>query len=184
MNNTTALLTKTITLLMFASTFILTGLSHAETTTPAVIPDEEQPVHITADSLESQEQQGISIYKGNVLITQGSLQLNGDIITVNHPNSLVTKVTATGKPANFRRYSQVDQAWLTGNATQIEYNAKEKTILLTGEAQVSQPGKHLIKGPKLFYDIGKQTLLAKGTKEDKGRVSVTFTPAPAEKKEP
>lgn len=139
--------------------------------------DEEQPVHITANSLDAQEKKGISIYKGNVIVTQGSLTLKGDVITVKHPNSQLQTVKSTGEPASFKRFSQVDQAWLKGKANTIEYDALNKTVLLVGNAQVEQPGQHLIKGPKLFYDMTHQTLKAQSTEQDKGRISVTFKPA-------
>lgn len=143
----------------------------------AQVPDEEQPVHISANSLDAQEKKGISIYKGNVIVTQGSLTLKGDIITLTHPNNQLQTVKSTGQPASFKRFSQADQAWLKGKANTIEYDALHKTVLLVGNAQVEQPGKHLIKGPKLFYDMTNQTLQAQGSEQDKGRVSVTFNPA-------
>ncbi len=140
-------------------------------------PDEEQPVHITADSLDAQEKKGISIYKGNVIVTQGSLTLKGDVITVMHPNSELKSVKSVGTPANFKRFSHIDQAWSKGKASSIEYDAIHKTVLLIGDAEVEQPGEHLIKGPRLFYDMTNQTLKAQATANEKGRVSVTFTPA-------
>ena len=139
--------------------------------------DEEQPVHISANSLDAQEKKGISIYKGNVIVTQGSLTLKGDVITVKHPNNQLQTVKSTGQPASFKRFSQADQAWLKGQANTIEYDALHKTVLLVGNAQVEQPGEHLIKGPRLFYDMTNQTLQAQGTEKEKGRVSVTFNPA-------
>ncbi|GKT12492.1 MAG: lipopolysaccharide export system protein LptA [Thiomicrorhabdus sp.] len=170
---------------IFRTLFTLVVLSLFSTLSTAQpsLADEEQPINISADSLESQEQKGVSVYKGNVIITQGSLKLKGNIITVYHPDSLLQSVRAKGQPAYFERYNQKEQAWLTGNANQIEYNAKYKTLLLIGDAEVAQPGKHVIKGPKLFYDLAKKTLIAKSSKTDKGRVSVTFSPAIADQKD-
>ncbi|BCN92790.1 lipopolysaccharide export system protein LptA [Thiomicrorhabdus immobilis] len=144
-------------------------------------PDESQPINITADSLKASEKSGKSVYNGNVIVTQGSLTLKGDVIEVSHPNGQLKEVTASGKPASFKRYSQVDQAWLKGHAQKIKYNAAKKTVLLIGNAQVEQPGKHIIKGPELFYDIANQTLQAQSTATEKKRISVTFNPAPVKK---
>ncbi len=149
------------------------------------LPDEEQPIHITADQLEVQEQKGISTYTGNVQITQGSLILTGDTVSILHPDGQLQMVKAYGSPAKFKRYSQVDQAWLTGQANLIQYNTKYKTILLTGDASISQPGKHQIQSNNIFYDVSKQTLMAKGSKDGQERVSVTFEPStePQDKQE-
>ena len=141
-------------------------------------PDEQQPVNISANSLKANEKEGKSIYSGKVVVTQGSLTLKGDVINISHPNNQLTEVIATGKQASFKRFSQIDQAWLKGKANKIEYHAQNRTVLLIGNAQVEQPGKHIIKGPKLFYDIANQTLQAQSTETEKKRISVTFTPAP------
>jgi len=141
------------------------------------LPDEQQPVHISADSLLASEKTGKSVYKGNVVITQGSLTLKGDSVNISHPNNELTRVVAKGNPATFKRYSQVDQAWLKGKAQRIEYDVLNKTVLLLGDAFVEQPGKHLISGPELFYDIDKQTLLAQSTDTEKKRITVTLNPA-------
>ncbi len=155
--------------------FISLTLSLASQANPTT-PDEEQPINITADRLEVQEQKGISTYTGNVHIQQGSLELSGDTLTIIHPNGQLKTVKAFGAPAKFKRFSQVEQSWLTGQANLIQYNTEHKTILLSGNAQVKQPGKHTITSSNIFYDVSKQTLMAKGSKDGQGRVSVTFEP--------
>ncbi len=164
-----------IILLTCLSSFLLASSPGVLAQAPT--PDEEQPVHISANSLDAQEKKGISIYKGNVIVTQGSLTLKGDEIMVKHPNNQLQTVKSTGQPASFKRFSQTDQSWLKGKANLIEYDALNKTVLLVGNAQVEQPGQHLIKGPKLFYDMANQTLKAQSTEQEKGRISVTFNPA-------
>lgn len=148
------------------------------------LPEDQQPVNISANSLMASEKTGKSVYKGNVIITQGSLTLKGELVDISHPNNQLTTVIATGNPANFKRYSQVDQAWIKGKAQKIEYNAVDKTVLLVGDAMVEQPGEHTIKGPKLFYDMDKQTLQAQSTETEKQRISVTLNPSNREKPEP
>ncbi len=170
-----------ITLLACLSSFLLaSNVALAQ----AATPDEQQPVHISANSLDAQEKKGISIYKGNVIVTQGSLTLKGDKILVKHPNNQLQTVKSTGQPASFKRFSQTDQSWLKGKANMIDYDALNKTVLLVGNAQVEQPGQHIIKGPKLFYDMINKTLKAQGTEQEKGRVSVTFNPASKTKPNP
>lgn len=164
-----------IILLAGLSSFLLAN--SPATLAQTAVPDEEQPVHITANSLDAAEKKGISIYKGRVIVTQGSLTLTGDEIIVKHPSSQLQTVKSTGQPATFKRFSQIDQAWLKGKANMIEYDALNKTVLLVGNAQVEQPGEHLIKGPKLFYDMSAQTLKAQSTEQETGRISVTFNPA-------
>jgi len=175
---------RLITLTLFGITSLMIS-TKAISQTQANLPDEQQPVNITANSLIASEKTGKSVYKGNVIITQGSLTLKGDTVNITYPNNQLTTVITTGNPATFKRYSKIDQAWLKGKAKKIEYNATNKTVLLMGDALVEQPGKHLISGPKLFYNIEQQTLQAQSTDTENKRISVTLNPAttPAPKKE-
>lgn len=142
----------------------------------AATPDEEQPIHITADALDIQDNQGISVYTGHVEVTQGSLTLFGDKITIRHPKRQVESIKVVGTPAKFKRFDAVEQRWINGEAKQIDYQAGAKTVLLTGDAKVEQPGKNLITGPKLFYDLQNKTLQAQSTPQEKKRISVTLMP--------
>ncbi|WP_127471303.1 lipopolysaccharide transport periplasmic protein LptA [Thiomicrorhabdus aquaedulcis] len=150
-----------------------------ETPKPSNVPDEQQPVHILADRLEVDEGKGKSIYSGHVIITQGSMTLTGETITVIHPNNQVQTIVSVGKPSTFKRFNPTDQAWLKGHANQIDYHAIKNTVLLQGNAQVEQPGDHIISGPQLFYDMAQQTLKAQSTAQEKQRISVTINPASA-----
>lgn len=55
-----------IILLTCLSSFLLTSSPGVLAQAPT--PDEEQPVHISANSLDAQEKKGISIYKGDVIV--------------------------------------------------------------------------------------------------------------------
>ena len=170
----------TVLLLTMVSLFITSPLVSAAEKKQN-IPDDEQPVNITADSLEASEKTGKSTYKGNVIIIQGSLTLKGETVNITHPNNQLTTVITNGNPATFKRYSQIDQAWIKGKAQKIHYNALDKTVLLTGDAMVEQPGQHVITGPRLFYNIDKQTLQAQRTDTENKRISVTLNPAASNK---
>ncbi|WP_051144998.1 lipopolysaccharide transport periplasmic protein LptA [Thiomicrorhabdus sp. Kp2] len=165
-----------ITFISIIGFFLSTSIACAATKKQNT-PDEQQPVNISANSLLASEKTGKSVYKGNVIITQGSLTLKGETVNITHPKNQLTTVVANGNPATFKRFSQIDQAWLKGKAQKIEYNALNKTVLLIGNAVVEQPGKHVISGPKLFYDIAKQTLQAQSTATENKRISVTLNPA-------
>lgn len=139
-------------------------------------PDEEQPVHITADSLDIQELTGISVYSGDVEVNQGSLNLKGDEISIDHPDRVMQSIKTIGNPAYFKRFDPESQSWVTGKADRIDYDAVRKIVILTGDAKVEQPGKHTITGPKLNYDMRNKTLKAQSTPQEKQRISVTLTP--------
>ena len=164
-----------LTKLLFTSVLLMAS-STLSLAAPTNTPDNKQPVNIQADQLQASEKAGKSIYSGNVVVTQGSLTIKGDQIEVLHPKGKLSQAITTGTPAIFKRYNQTEKAWVNGKANRIEYDTKAKTVLLIGDAEVEQPGKHKISGSKLFYDLEKQLLNANSSPEDKKRVSVTFTP--------
>lgn len=134
------------------------------------------PINIEADTLHAQEQQGFSIYEGDVVATQGSLTLEGQRLEINHPNQQLQRLVITGKPAKFKRYLPEQKAWVTGHADTIIYHAQAKLMDFIGEAHIEQERTHTISGPSLQYDLDKETLQASGTSAQPGRVSVTITP--------
>lgn len=174
-----------VTLVAYSSSSTANSISpkKAAPETPPTA-DTQQPIEIQADRLQASEKQGKSIYTGNVKVSQGSLNIKGDRIEVIHPNGKLQKVITTGKPATFKRFNKIENAWVIGQANKIEYDSEAKTVLLVGNAQIEQPGKHQIKGSQLFYDMTRQTLQANSdaSQGDKQRVTVTFSPQePAQK---
>ena len=57
------------TAVLFATTLsLLSGLAHA------LPSDSQQPINIQADSAEMDDKRGVAIYRGDVIITQGTLK--------------------------------------------------------------------------------------------------------------
>ena len=49
----------------------------------ALATDSEQPIEIQADFAELDDQEGKTIYVGNVVVIQGSIKMTGDKLKVN-----------------------------------------------------------------------------------------------------
>lgn len=146
--------------------------------------DLKQPVEITADQLISNEKQGSSQYQGAVLITQGTFKLQGDSVFIAHPQNQLETIKALGTPATFKQFNNKSNNWISGHAQEIFYNAKSKTIQLTGQALVKQENKHEIRGESLTYDMVKQTLQGSGSEQQQIQVILqpNQQPAPEQQK--
>ena len=48
----------------------------------ALSTDREQPINIEADQAEADDNLGVAIYKGDVVIVQGSMRILGDTVTI------------------------------------------------------------------------------------------------------
>ena len=138
--------------------------------------EKSQAISINADQLLVQEKQGISRYQGNVEVTQGELQLNGEQIKIVHPNNQLQSIEISGSPATFKRVNEKTGNITQGHAQKIFYQSKTDTLTFIGNALVEEAGKHKISGAKLVYDLQKQTLQAESSDQNNERVQVILVP--------
>ncbi|MGI9245718.1 MAG: LptA/OstA family protein, partial [Steroidobacteraceae bacterium] len=62
-----------------------------------------------------------------------------------------------------------------GRAAAIDYDVKESTVRLTGDAWLSN-GQNDIEGNTLVYDIGRERVQANPSGKDPGGVRITISP--------
>ena len=62
--------------------FFSLALACASSVAMALPSDREQPIRVQADSAELDERQGVAVYRGSVVITQGTLKITGDTVTI------------------------------------------------------------------------------------------------------
>lgn len=115
-----------------------------------------------------------SILIDNVQVTQGSLSIQADRVEVEAGYGKGKEVfIATGKPAI---YSQTldDGRLVEARAFEIRYEVANRTISLTGEAELNQ-NTSVVKGDSIVYDMEKEQLMAKGDGSGDGRVRTVFS---------
>ncbi|MEI7035840.1 lipopolysaccharide transport periplasmic protein LptA [Fulvimonas yonginensis] len=139
--------------------------------------DRDKPADIVAKSFDgSQQDNGYIIYKGQVRITQGTLQATGDLAKAYlDGDNNVTRVVLTGSPAHIQ---QLDDAGnlMEGNAATIDYDNVKGIAVLTGNAMVKQQGRGEAHGDKLTYDTGTSQMT--GESRGDGLVHMIFKPKP------
>jgi lipopolysaccharide export system protein LptA len=137
--------------------------------------DRNEQVHVDAKTFDGRQQpQGIVIYTGNVIITQGTLKIEGAKATVylNDDNS-IKRAVIDGSPA--RMQQQDDQGeWMHGRGNNIDYKVEEDYAVLTGNAHVDQPTKGSADGDKLTYNTKDSTMT--GESLGGAPVHMTFQP--------
>lgn len=139
--------------------------------------DREKPANISAKSFDATQQANGAIrYKGNVLLTQGTLKATGALATayLDADNS-VTRVVITGSPAHIEQLDDSGNL-MQGDAASIDYDNVKQIAVLTGNASVKQKGRGEARGDKLTYNT--QTSQMTGESSGDGMVHMTFTPKP------
>ncbi|WP_323845097.1 lipopolysaccharide transport periplasmic protein LptA [Microbulbifer magnicolonia] len=145
----------------------------------ALPDDREQPIRVQAQKLEADRSKNLSIYSGDVVITQGSLQIRADRVEV-HGNAQgeISRVIATGKPAHFQQQVQQSQDPVKARARRIEFTVTSDELHLVGDAHVDRDGNTLT-AEKIDYDLNSEQMQAQG-QAGEGRVEMIWKP---EKKE-
>lgn len=142
----------------------------------ALSSDKLQPIHIEADSVVIDDEQGTAVYQGNVHYSQGSTHLEAEKVTLySKDRQKVDKVVATGNPATFRQRPDNQDQDMRGQAGHIEYYAASERVVLEEDAHLWQ-GKNEFSGSRIEYDTAKQMVKALTSGEESGRVQVIIQP--------
>ena len=161
----------------------------------ALADSSKEPIQINADHAESDEVSGQTIYRGNVIIEQGSLLLRGNQVIVNTQNkndNITTKekqrrqriIEATGEPAFFHQLDDSKSVIVKAEANRIEYFVESGVILLQENATIDQAG-YIITGDEIEYSTLMQSIKAKADpKNTNTRVHTVIKPKSSNEDEP
>jgi len=152
----------------------------------ALASDREQPIEIEADHAQIDEQQGVTQYKGKAILTQGTLRIQGDIITFYYDeNNQLKKAVAQGKFATYQQIQKKGEAPVKARALQMEYHARAQKIYLIGKGHVQKEGD-IFSGEHIEYDINRNIVNAssKAAKPGSGseRIHIIIQPPGSKKK--
>lgn len=151
----------------------------ASTTVFALPNDQDKPIYITADSASINDTTGITTYKGNVIIKQGSLLIEAAYVDMHRADEGVDKLVAKGAPAHFRQQQEVNGDWSDAWGQHMVYMVNKKKLTITQNAKVIQ-GKDTFTGNKIVYDLEKSIVDAFGATskdgKEKGRVNMVIQP--------
>lgn len=146
---------------------ILSSMAHS------LPSDKDAPVDIEADSGEMDQAMGTTIYQGDVIITQGSMRLEAQKVTVLYKNKKPYRLTATGTPARFKQKPDESKPWVHGAANKIVYLMHSEEVILTDNAELKQGGDSF-RSDRIVYDRAKAKLKAGAAAEGKQRVKATI----------
>ena len=152
----------------------------------ALSTDKFQDIEIESDSAEMDDIKGVTIYRGNVIVVQGSIRMTGDKMTVYFDdNGDMELVIMVGRPATYRQLPDGSKIYDEAEALQMEYYPLKDYVILIDEALVTQEGLRF-SGNRIEYDTVLSQVKAKGktstskspdkpaSKKDDSRVKITI----------
>lgn len=138
--------------------------------------DRQQPIRLQADRASFEQRTGISVYEGNVEVSQGTLYLAADRATVHFAeDGQFLRMEAVGTPTQFRYQPDVNRPPITGTGERIDYNAQTGTVRVIGKARFVQGGDEF-SGDRIEYDLGRDVVEARGREGE--RIQFTIQPRP------
>jgi lipopolysaccharide export system protein LptA len=146
----------------------------AETEAPA------ERITAKADRLELDQQTGVQTLSGNVVITQGDIEIYGDSIQVAMRNGAISRIYGSGEPIRFQQ-RLVGGEIVQTESSEIDYLTSSWTLVFRGNV-VLQRGQWQLGGHVVEYNIRNRNFSASGqsganqtTEQRSGsRVSITY----------
>ncbi len=147
--------------------------------------DRDQSVEIEADWAEADDKRRVTVYKGQVVLMQGSIRITGDTLTMHFDkhDSLV-KLVALGNRATFRQLPDGETDYQRAKAKRIEMFPDKDLMVLLGESLAWQ-GKDRISADRIDFDTYSSKVKARTRKpaaaggvlqQKPGRVRITIAP--------
>ena len=143
--------------------------------------DRDQPIHLEADQVNIDDARQISTFTGKVLLTQGTLSINGEQIIVVQGKQGFEHGTATGHPAGFRQKREGMNDYVEGYGERIEHDAVNGVMNIYGQAHVKR-GQDDVRGDHITYNLRTESFQVSGapptphTGQDRVRVRVEIQP--------
>lgn len=133
---------------------LVSGLTIATTSMPALAEkaDREKPVNIESDRMNADDSKKTAVFEGKVVLTQGTLSIRGDRVTVTQDAQGFQTGTAVGNPASFRQKREGSAEYIEAEADRIEYNGKADRVEFFGRARLKRDCGDDVRGSYISYD--------------------------------
>lgn len=153
---------------------LLASPAHAEKA------DRDKPVNLEADMVTIDDIRKVSVYQGNVILSQGTLMLRADRLQVTQNAGGLDKLSATGRPATFRQKLDGRDEFIEGFADRIEYDSVNSQLEMIGQAQLRR-GSDELRGAQISYNANTEFYKVVGQPDattSAGRVRAVIRPKP------
>ena len=135
----------------------------------------ENNIQIRANYMKFNIETGNSTYEGDVRITQGSIELTGDKVTIQRQQDKIQQINIDGQPARYIQDEDTENK-IHATSQHMQYFANEHRLVMTVDARLEQTS-HTIDSQRIVYDTKNKTVIAGDEKnEQSGRVNITLTP--------
>ncbi len=145
---------------------LLNSPSFAETA------DREKPMKITAENSTGDQKIGESILTGNVIITQGTMTIRADKITMRQDANGRQFAKGEGRPVRFKQKLDSGEM-LDAEALRFDYDEVKGEMVLIDKAWVKKD-QDIVMGDTITYNLNSEFYQAQS--KPGNRVNITINP--------
>lgn len=117
--------------------------------------DREKPVNIESDRMNADDARKEAVFVGNVVLTQGTLVIRAERLTVRQDAQGFQQGVAYGSaatPATFRQKRDGVDEFVDAEAERIEYDGRAEKVQLFNRARLRRDGGDDVRGNYISYD--------------------------------
>ncbi|WP_434111852.1 lipopolysaccharide transport periplasmic protein LptA [Methylocaldum sp. GT1TLB] len=141
----------------------------------ALDSDSKQPIYIEANTATYDEKTGQTVYTGDVKATQGSLDVQGDQMTVYQKGGQTEKIIVTGNPTRLKQTPEGGKEDIHGTSQRADYFPDTGILILYDKALVWQ-GQNSTASDIIEYDTKNGLFKAGSPTTGSKRVHVKMQP--------
>ena len=128
----------------------------------ALSTDKDQPIEVEADYAELDDEKGVTFYKGNVIVTQGSMKIDGDIMTATYTDEGdLDTIVVEGQPAHYEQLPDKSKIKDEAEALRMEFYSLKNQLVLIKKAVMKQEELKFT-GDRIEYNTITNKVIAKG----------------------
>lgn len=147
--------------------------------------DRDQPIKLSANQAEIDNVKGLSVYRGDVVLIQGTLKITGEVMHVYYAPATreLDHIVVEGNPASYREVPEGESEYVHAKAPRMEYyTSGPRRIRLLQGATLWQ-GSNTFRGQQVVYDIEADQVEAHSGKDKTNRIHITIYPNQPQTKE-
>ena len=142
----------------------------------ALDSDGDQPLSLSADELDLDLKTGKRIYRGNVLLEQGSIRIDCHELTAEfNAAGEVSSSECTGDPGRFKQRPEDSDHDLIGTAESITFGRETNLAVFSGGAEVEQ-GDFKLSGDRITYNLDTERVQVTGQLRENTRPNLQLRP--------
>ena len=131
--------------------------------------DRDKPVNIESDRMNADDARKTAVFDGRVVLTQGTLVIRADKITVSQDRDGFQTGIAIGKPATFRQKRDGSNEYVDAEAERIEYDARADRVEFFERARMRRDGGDDVRGNYISYDAKTEHFTVNSRRDAAGR---------------